>query len=92
MKIKNLEIKLEKLSEEKKAFEEKEQIMNGRIVYLEEQKMKTAQKHQVFVDTLFTEHKEQIAAMQDEVRKAGADGYKRGIDEMLSRINKSRGF
>jgi chromosome segregation ATPase len=91
-KIKNLEIKLEKLSDEKKAFEEKEQILNGMIVDLGEQKMKTAQEHQDFVDTLFIEHKEQIAALQDEVRKAGAEGYKRGIDEMLSRINKSRGF
>ena len=91
-KIRNLEIRLKKLSNEKKAFEEKEQLLNRLIVDLEEQKMKTAQEHQNFVETLTIEHKEQKAALKDEVRKAGADGYKRGIDEMMRRINKSRGL
>jgi predicted nucleic acid-binding Zn-ribbon protein len=90
-KIKDLEIELKKLSDEKKAFEEKEQILDRIIVDLGEQKMKTAQEHQDFVDTLVTEHKQQMAAMQREIRKADAMGYKRGIAEMLSRIDKSRG-
>ena len=31
------------------------------------------------------EHKVVIAGLQDEIRKAGAEGYKRGIDEMVAK-------
>ena len=91
-KIKNLEIKLEKLSDEKKAFEQKEELLNRLVADLEEQKMKTAQKQQDFVDTLIKEQKVQIAKLQKEIRKADAEGFKRGIAYMQERINKSRGF
>ena len=91
-KIRNLEIRLKKLSNEKKAFEQKEEVLNRLVADLEEQKMKTAQGHQEFIDTLRKEQKVKIAKLQKEIRKADALGYKRGIDEMLSRIQKTRGL
>ncbi len=91
-KIKNLEITLKKLNNEKKAFEQKEEVLNRLVADLEKQKIKTAQEHQNFINTLLNEQKEQMAGLQDEVRKADAKGYKRGIDVMQKRINKSRGF
>ena len=91
-KIKNLEIELKKLSNEKKASGQKEEILNRFVADLEKQKIKTAQEHQEFIDTLRMEQKVQLAKLHDEIRKAEARGYKRGIDEMMSRINKSRGF
>jgi hypothetical protein len=84
-KIKNLEIKLEKLSNEKKAFEQKEEQLKRIVADQEEQKMKTAQEHQDFIDTLRSEHKVQMAALQNEVRKA----YKRGVDVMLETYRES---
>jgi chromosome segregation ATPase len=91
-KINNLEIILKKLSNEKKAFEQKEEVLNRLVADLEEQKMKTAQEHQDFIDTLRKEQKVQLRNLQKEIRKAEADGYKRGIDEMLYRMNKSKGL
>ena len=96
VKVAGLEEDLSREKEERKAekeaAEQKEEQLNRIVADLEEQKIKTAQEHQDFIDTLRNEQKEQMAALQDEVRKADAEGYKRGIDEMLSRINKSRGF
>jgi arginine deiminase len=54
--------------------------------------MKTAQEHQDFIDTLRKEQKVQLRNLQKEIRKAEADDYKRGIDEMLYRMNKSKGL
>ncbi|NBU87478.1 MAG: hypothetical protein EBS13_09370, partial [Verrucomicrobia bacterium] len=70
---------------EKEAAEQKEEQLNRIVADLEEQKIKTAQEHQEFVDTLRNEQKEQMAALQDEIRKADAEGYKRGIDEMIAK-------
>ena len=55
---------LKKLSNEKKAFEQKEEVLNRLVADLEEQKMKTAQGHQDFIDTLRKEQKVQIAKLQ----------------------------
>ena len=70
---------------EKEAAEQKEEQLNRLVADLEDQKMKTEQAHQEFIDTLRDEQKEELAALQDEVRKADAEGYKRGIDEMISK-------
>jgi hypothetical protein len=88
-KIKNFEITLKNLSNEIEAFEQKEEQLNRIVAYLEEQKMKTAQEHQVFIDTLTSEHKEQLAGLQDEIRKAESEGYKRGVDIMLETYRES---
>ena len=70
---------------EKEAAEQKEEQLNRIVADLEEQKIKAAQEHQEFIDTLRNEQKEQMAALQDEIRKADAEGYKRGIDEMIAK-------
>jgi chromosome segregation ATPase len=91
-KIKNLEISLKKLSNEKKASEQREEVLNRLVADLEEQKIKTAQEHEKFIDNMRSDNKKIMAEMEVAKRKAESVAYKRGIDEMLSRINKSRGF
>jgi hypothetical protein len=89
VKVAGLEEDLSREKEERKAekeaAEQKEEQLNRIVADLEEQKIKTAQEHQDFIDTLRNEQKEQMAALQDEVRKADAEGYKRGIDEMIAK-------
>ena len=91
-KIKNLEISLKKLSNEKKASEQREEVLNRLVADLEEQKIKTVQEHEKFIDNMRSDNKKIMAEMEVAKRKAESVAYKRGIDEMLSRINKSRGF
>jgi chromosome segregation ATPase len=91
-KIKNLEISLKKLSNEKKVSEQREEVLNRLVADLEEQKIKTAQEHEKFIDNMRSDNKKIMAEMEVAKRKAESVAYKRGIDEMLSRINKSRGF
>ena len=50
------------------------------------------QRHEEFLDTLRKEQKVLVRNLQKEIRKAEADGYKQGIDEMLYRMNKSKGL
>jgi len=89
VKVAGLEEDLKREKEErqaeKEAAQEKEEQLNRIVADLEEQKIKTAQEHEEFIDTLRNEQKEQMAALQDEVRKADAEGYKRGIDEMIAK-------
>ena len=89
VKVNGLEEDLKREKEErqaeKEAAQEKEDQLNRIVADLEEQKIKTAQEHEEFIDTLRNEQKEQMAALQDEVRKADAEGYKRGIDEMIAK-------
>ena len=91
-KIKNLEISLKKLRNEKKVSEQREEVLNRLVADLEEQKIKTAQEHEKFIDNMRSDNKKIMAEMEVAKRKAESVAYKRGIDEMLSRINKSRGF
>ena len=81
----DLKTEKKKDSAEKEAAEQKEEQLNHLVADLEEQKIKTEQEHQEFIDTLRNEQKEQMAALQDEIRKADAEGYKRGIDEMVAK-------
>jgi hypothetical protein len=81
----DLKTEKEERQAEKEAAQEKEEQLNRIVADLEEQKIKTAQEHEEFIDTLRNEQKEQMAALQDEVRKADAEGYKRGIDEMIAK-------
>jgi hypothetical protein len=89
VKVAGLEEDLKREKEEREgerqAAEAKEEELNRLVANLEEQKIKTEQEHQEFIDTLRNEQREETAALQDEVRKADAEGYKRGIDEMISK-------
>lgn len=81
----DLKIEKEERQAEKEAAEQKEEQLNRLVANLEEQRITKEQEHQDFIDTLRNEQKEQIAILNDEVRKADAEGYKRGIDEMISK-------
>ena len=89
VKVAGLEEDLKREKEERKAeneaAEQKEEQLNRLVADLEAQKIQTEQEHQEFIDTLRNEQKEQMAALQDEIRKADAEGYKRGIDEMIAK-------
>jgi len=95
-KIKNLESKLKEVQKDKidgeSSIEQSLKERDLRIVALEEEKIKMKQRHEEFLDTLRKEQKVQLRNLQKEIRKAEADGYKRGIDEMLYRMNKSKGL
>jgi chloramphenicol O-acetyltransferase len=81
---------LKKLSYEKRRLSKKKKYSSDLLLIWKS--MKTAQEHQDFIDTLRKEQKVQLRNLQKEIRKAEADGYKRGIDEMLYRMNKSKGL
>ena len=89
VKVAGLEEDLKREKEEREgerqAAEEKESELNRLVANLEEQKLIVEKENQDFINTLRNEQKEQLAALQDEVRKADAEGYKRGIDEMISK-------
>ncbi|MDA7791890.1 hypothetical protein N8988_07525 [Opitutales bacterium] len=81
----DLKIEKEEREGERQAAEEKESELNRLVANLEEQKLIVEKENQDFINTLRNEQKEQLAVLQDEVRKADAEGYKRGIDEMISK-------
>jgi hypothetical protein len=89
VKVAGLEEDLKREKEEREgerqAAEEKEAELNRLVANLEEQKLIVEKENQDFINTLRNEQKEQLAVLQDEVRKADAEGYKRGIDEMISK-------
>lgn len=89
VKVAGLEEDLKREKEEREgerqAAEEKESELNRIVANLEEQKLIVEKENQDFINTLRNEQKEQLAVLQDEVRKADAEGYKRGIDEMISK-------
>ena len=89
VKVAGLEEDLKREKEEREgerqAAEEKESELNRLVANLEEQKLIVEKENQDFINTLRNEQKEQLAVLQDEVRKADAEGYKRGIDEMISK-------
>ena len=59
-------------------------VLDTRVAELENEKVETAKTHEAEVDALLEEHKKEIEKKQEEIRMADADGYKRGIDEMLA--------
>ena len=60
-------------------------VLDTRVAELENEKVETAKTHEAEVDELREEHKKEIEKKQEEIRMADADGYKRGIDEMLAK-------
>jgi len=70
-------------------IKQKFQQLHSIIADFEELKIKTAQRHEEFIDALRHDHMEQLARLQDEIRKAELKGYKRGVDVMLETYRKS---
>ncbi len=89
VKIEALEADLNLEREERKAEKEAAELDIARLeksnAELEEQKIEIRKEHEQFIDQMREEHKVVIAGLQDEIRKAGAEGYKRGIDEMVAK-------
>jgi hypothetical protein len=89
VKIEGLEADLKIEKEERQAEKEAAELDIGRLekanAELEEQKIEIKKEHETFTDQLREEHKVVIAGLQDEIRKASAEGYKRGIDEMVAK-------
>ncbi len=87
---------LKKIELEKKerslSFLEKEKVLNQFVSDLENAKISLQRDHEKFIDSLMLEHKETIARLKDEIRKADAEGYRRGIDFVTRKIDKSRGL
>jgi hypothetical protein len=81
----DLRIEKEERLAEKEAAETKISNLERNVAELEEQKIEIGKKHEEFVDQLKEEHNVVIAGLQDEIRKAGAEGYKRGVDEMVAK-------
>jgi hypothetical protein len=65
------------------------QILENRIVALEEEKVARMKEYEEFIDVMRTETKKTIAELQNEIRRADAEGYKRGIAEMMAKYEKS---
>jgi hypothetical protein len=89
VKIEGLEADLKIEKEERQAEKEAAEIDIGRLekanAELEEQKIEIKKEHETFIDQMIEDHKVVIAGLQDEIRKASAEGYKRGIDEMVAK-------
>ena len=89
IKLKGLEEDLlnekEEREKENQASEQQVMVLNNQVVDLENQKQEDAKKHFAEVDAMQEEHKQQLSKKQEEIRLADAAGYKRGIDEMLSK-------
>ena len=81
----DLELEKKERVAEQQAAEEKQRLSDQRIVTLEEEKVKIEKRMEEERDSLMLQHKEEVAALRDEIREADATGYKRGIDEMISK-------
>ena len=68
---------------EREAAEQKEKTLNELVADLEKQKTEMLNDHTQFIDTLRNEHKEHVATLQDDIRKASSEGYQQGIKDAL---------
>lgn len=71
---------------EKEACAQKIMLLNNRIEELVEKNSKEAQKHKDLLNKLVNEQKKVVKDLQNEIRQADAEGYKRGINEMTSKL------
>jgi len=81
----NLALEKEERELERQAAEEKQRLADQRIVTLEDEKATIQKRMDEERDSLLLSHKEEVAALRDEIREADANGYKRGIDEMVTK-------
>ena len=70
---------------EKEASDQQIGVLNNNIAGLEQQKQDNEKKHIVEIDSLKEEQGQKIKALGKEITLADAAGYKRGIDEMVSK-------
>ena len=81
----DLSLEKKERESEKMAAEERQRLSDQRIATLEEEKTQIQKQMDEERDTMQLAHKEEVAALRDEIREADATGYKRGIDEMISK-------
>ena len=65
------------------------QVMENRILALEKEKVARIKEHEEFIEVMRLESKRIITELQNEIRRAEAEGYKRGIAEMKAKYEKS---
>ena len=70
---------------EKEAAEQQILVLNTRVGEMETEKQEKVKVHEAELDAINEEHREVLAKKQEEIRQADADGYKRGIEEMLAK-------
>jgi hypothetical protein len=89
IRIEGLNQDLEKITGEKVAFEEavteEKRVLNDQISELNNNVNNLKETHNAEIIALADEHKRTLEAKQKEITKADADGYKRGIEEMLAK-------
>jgi hypothetical protein len=66
-------------------------VLQNQVAALEEKNQNIIRKHEAALSMILRKHKKDLARMRQEVVKADAAGYQRGIDEMLARRAKAKG-
>jgi hypothetical protein len=66
-------------------------LLKQQLVALEEKNQKMSLKHKSEINLILRKHQKELARMRQEVVKADAAGYQRGIDEMLKRRARAKG-
>ena len=66
-------------------------VLQNQVAALEEKNQNITRKHEAALSMILRKHKKDLARMRQEVVKADAAGYQRGIDEMLARRAKAKG-
>ena len=87
---KELKQEKEERRAEKEACAQQLKVLNEQIRGLEREKQEIGRKRAAEIDDIFQTHRMKISQLQKEIRLADAAGYKRGVDEMLSRINQGK--
>jgi hypothetical protein len=66
-------------------------VLQNQVAALEEKNQNITRKHEAALSMILRKHQKDLARMRQEVVKADAAGYQRGIDEMLKRRAKAKG-
>ena len=89
IKLQGFEQDIQRLEGEKKVAadeaEAKEKALSGQVEELNARVNQLGKDHEEELDKLSEDHKRAIEAKQKEIAKADADGYQRGIEEMLAK-------
>ena len=89
IKLQGFEQDIQRLEGEKKVAadeaEAKEKALSGQVEELNARVNQLGKDHEEELDKLSEDHKRAIEAKQNEIAKADADGYQRGIEVMLAK-------
>ena len=89
IKLKGVEADLENEKKEsqaeKEAADQQIMVLNTRVADMETEKQETAKKHEATIIALREESEAKEQKLRGEITKADADGYKRGVEEMLAK-------